>query len=238
MNVLSSISPVYPSVTGAAAPGSGSTAIYNNSSVSGEKPLGGDDRLVRKTEQVSEGKSSNVSTGRESHGERAGAQGLTDAELQQLTELKARDREVRAHEAAHQAVGGQHAGAMSFTYERGPDGAQYAVGGEVSIDVSVVAGDPQATIEKMRVVRSAAMAPAQPSSQDRAVAAQAMQIMLQAQSELATSESENGSVASRVTEQHEGPGEPRLRQAADTYQSISSIHGYGTNSDAATSVFA
>src|SRR5690606_29913696 len=135
-------------------------------------------------------------------GEKTGQQGLTESELKELTDLKARDREVRAHEAAHQAVGGQHAGAMSFTYKRGPDGAQYAVGGEVSIDVSVVAGDPQATIEKMRVVRSAAMAPAQPSSQDRAVAAQAMQIMLQAQSELATSESENGSVASRVTEQH------------------------------------
>ena len=36
------------------------------------------------------------------------AQGLDEAELKQLTELKARDREVRAHEAAHQAVGGQY----------------------------------------------------------------------------------------------------------------------------------
>src|SRR6056297_1068156 len=112
-------------------------------------------------------------------------QGLDSAELKQLTEPKARDREVRAHEAAHQAVGGQYAGAMSFTYQRGPDGAQYAVGGEVSIDLSPVQGDPQATIEKMRIVRAAAMAPAEPSGQDRAVAAQAMQIMLQAQSELA-----------------------------------------------------
>lgn len=113
------------------------------------------------------------------------AQGLTDAELKQLSQLKARDREVRAHEAAHQAVGGQYAGAISYTYQRGPDGAQYAVGGEVSIDVSPVQGDPQATIEKMRVVRAAALAPAEPSGQDRAVAAQAMQIMLQAQAELA-----------------------------------------------------
>lgn len=96
------------------------------------------------------------------------SQSLSDEELQQLSELKVRDREVRAHEAAHQAVGGQYAGAMSFTYQRGPDGAQYAVGGEVSIDVSPVEGDPQATIEKMRVVRAAAMAPAEPSGQDRA----------------------------------------------------------------------
>lgn len=115
--------------------------------------------------------------------ERAG--GLEEAELKELTELKARDREVRAHEAAHQATGGQYSGAMSLTYQRGPDGAQYAVGGEVSISMSSVDGNPQATIEKMRTVRAAAMAPAQPSSQDRAVAAQAMQAMLQAQSELA-----------------------------------------------------
>jgi len=38
----------------------------------------------------------------------------------------------------------------------------------------------------MRVVRAAALAPAEPSGQDRAVAAQAMQLMLQAQAELAT----------------------------------------------------
>lgn len=114
----------------------------------------------------------------------ARARGLDDADLKVLSELKARDREVRAHEAAHQSVGGQYAGAVSYVYQRGPDGAQYAVGGEVSIDVAPVQGDPQATIEKMRVVRAAAMAPAEPSAQDRAVAAQAMQIMLQAQTEL------------------------------------------------------
>lgn len=113
------------------------------------------------------------------------ARGLSEQELKQLSELKSRDREVRAHESAHQAVGAQYAGSVSYTYQRGPDGAQYAVGGEVSIDVAPVQGNPQATIEKMRVVRAAALAPAEPSGQDRAVAAQAMQLMLQAQAELA-----------------------------------------------------
>ncbi len=113
------------------------------------------------------------------------SQGLSGDEIKELTGLKARDREVRAHEAAHQAVGGQYAGAMSLTYQRGADGAQYAVGGEVPIDVSPVQGNPQATIQKMQTVRAAAMAPAEPSGQDQAVAAQAMQLMLQAQSELA-----------------------------------------------------
>lgn len=140
-------------------------------------------------------------------------QGLSQEELKKLSDLKARDREVRAHEAAHQAAGGQHAGAISFTYERGPDGAQYAVGGEVSIDVSPVQGDPQATIEKMRIVRAAAMAPAEPSGQDRAVAAEAMQVMLRAQIEVAA----------------ERDGEPEASQsrleaqASNTYQSVSAL---------------
>ena len=134
-------------------------------------------------------------------------QGLSEQELKQLTELKARDSEVRAHEAAHQAVGGQYAGAMSFTYQRGPDGAQYAVGGEVSIDLSPVQGDPQATIEKMRIVRAAAMAPAEPSGQDRAVAAQAMQIMLQAQSELAAETGTSSRAASDAYREVSAMGE-------------------------------
>ncbi|MGM0766932.1 MAG: putative metalloprotease CJM1_0395 family protein [Pseudomonadota bacterium] len=138
---------------------------------------------------------------------------LDEAQLKELTELKARDREVRAHEAAHQATGGQYAGAISYVYERGPDGAQYAVGGEVSIDVSPVQGDPQATIEKMRVVRAAAMAPAEPSAQDRAVAAEAMQTMLQAQAEM-----------SRELSASEGEGRPGLfRQATDAYESVARI---------------
>lgn len=114
----------------------------------------------------------------------AGASRQDQAELQELAKLKARDREVRAHEQAHQSVGGQYASAPSYTYQRGPDGVQYAVGGEVSIDISPVADNPQATIDKMRTVRAAALAPAEPSGQDRAVAAEAMQLMLQAQQEL------------------------------------------------------
>ncbi|MDV2077726.1 putative metalloprotease CJM1_0395 family protein [Marinobacter xestospongiae] len=141
---------------------------------------------------------------------------LTEAELKELTKLKARDREVRAHETAHQSVGGQYAGAPSYTYQRGPDGAQYAVGGEVSIDIAPVEGDPQATIDKMRIVRAAALAPAEPSSQDRAVAAEATQILLQAQVEQ--------SRESRESSDDEAANEVADRQgdaAADTYRSIS-----------------
>ena len=92
---------------------------------------------------------------------------------QQIAELASRDREVRAHEQAHAAVGGPHAGAPTYTFQRGPDGKRYAIGGEVGIDTGPVANDPEATLRKMELVQRAALAPAEPSAQDRRVAAQA-----------------------------------------------------------------
>mgnify|MGYP000156212182 CR=1 FL=1 len=109
-----------------------------------------------------------------------------------IQKLRARDQEVRAHEQAHAAAaGGLAKGGPSFTYERGPDGKQYAVGGEVNIDTSPVAGDPEATIRKAQQIRSAALAPADPSSQDRAVAASASGIEAQARQELQKEKKDN-----------------------------------------------
>lgn len=105
---------------------------------------------------------------------------------QQLQTLKNRDREVRAHELAHQAAGGRYVtrGAQ-YDFERGPDGRQYAVGGDVRIDTSAVPGDPQATLEKALVVQRAALAPADPSATDRQVAARAAVMIQQARIDLA-----------------------------------------------------
>ncbi|WP_148863460.1 putative metalloprotease CJM1_0395 family protein [Marinobacter fonticola] len=153
-------------------------------------------------------------------------QSLEESELAALEDLKARDREVRAHEAAHQSVGGQYAGAVSYTYSRGPDGVQYATGGEVPIDVAPVANNPQATIDKMRTVRAAALAPAEPSTQDRQVAAQAMQTMLQAQVELAAerrSPSEEDSSAPEESKE-DRPNNRQRQQAETAYQGISSLN--------------
>ena len=97
--------------------------------------------------------------------------------------LKQRDREVRAHEQAHQAVGGQYASAPSFTMQSGPDGGRYATGGEVQIDISAEA-NPAATIRKMQQVQAAALAPVDPSGQDHAVAAKAAQMAMAARAEL------------------------------------------------------
>lgn len=107
-------------------------------------------------------------------GRRASAKDLSEDEERQVAELKTRDREVRAHEAAHMGAGGGVVrGGASYTFQAGPDGRRYAVGGEVSIDASPVKDNPEATIRKMQQVRSAALAPANPSGQDRSVAAAA-----------------------------------------------------------------
>lgn len=109
---------------------------------------------------------------------------LGEEEKRQVDKLKKTDQEVRAHEKAHMAAGsGLVMGGTSYEYERGADGKMYAVGGEVKIDTSRER-DPEATIRKMQKVRRAALAPAQPSGQDRSVAAQASQIETEARIEL------------------------------------------------------
>lgn len=130
----------------------------------------------------------------------AAEQRQLEAELKQIQKLAERDREVRAHEQAHQAVGGQYAGAATYTFERGPDGKNYAVGGEVSIDIGKVADNPQATLQKAETVRRAALAPAEPSSQDRRVAAQATQLALEAKADIQQLQREELTDESQVEE--------------------------------------
>lgn len=109
---------------------------------------------------------------------------LTDEEKEEVQELKKRDAEVRRHEQAHKASAGSFSkGAPTFEYETGPDGRQYAVGGEVNIDTSKVPDDPDATIRKMQTIQRAANAPAEPSSKDRQVAAKAAQVEQAARAE-------------------------------------------------------
>ena len=143
----------------------------------------------------------------------AGTEELSQQEKQRVAELQKTDRQVKAHEAAHVAAGsGLVKGGASFQYTQGPDGKRYAVGGEVSIDSSPVAGDPEATIRKAEQIRRAALAPADPSAQDRRVAAQATQMAAEARIEL----------ASERRESSEEGEQPNQVQAAglDNYRAI------------------
>ncbi|MFY8273808.1 putative metalloprotease CJM1_0395 family protein [Pseudoalteromonas sp. SSDWG2] len=153
-------------------------------------------------------------------------------EQQQIEELSSRDSEVRLHEQAHATVGGRYAGSPSYEFQRGPDGKNYAVGGEVQIDVAAVPGDPRATIEKMQQVRAAALAPAEPSAADRAIARDATQKLVQAQTELASQTKEEAQSgdddkpAYSVSEPpkrftREDAVESRALRIADFYQQVS-----------------
>ncbi len=104
---------------------------------------------------------------------------LTPEQQQQVSELQRRDAHVRQHEAAHQAAGGDLTGSATFSYQVGPDGKNYAVGGEVPLQ-SRTGRTPDETIAIARRVRAAALAPSDPSPADLSAAAQATQLELRA----------------------------------------------------------
>lgn len=108
---------------------------------------------------------------------------LEPSEEQMLMELQARDAEVRQHEAAHKSAGAP-TGAASYTYQKGPDGRMYAIGGEVSVTMKS-GSTPEETIANAQAVIASAMAPADPSPQDYAVASSANMMMIKAQQQKA-----------------------------------------------------
>lgn len=107
---------------------------------------------------------------------------LTQKEVQQVRELQSIDKNVKAHEAAHQAAGGGLAGAASFTYTRGPDNQMYATAGEVPVSMQK-GNTPEETIANARQIAAAAMAPADPSPQDYKIAANAAKMEFDARAE-------------------------------------------------------
>ncbi|MFA5941816.1 MAG: putative metalloprotease CJM1_0395 family protein [Sinimarinibacterium sp.] len=101
-----------------------------------------------------------------------------------LRQLKKLDQAVERHEQAHRIAGGPYTGPATFTYKTGPDGRPYAIAGEVRINASPVPDNLEATVAKMRVVIAAALAPVDPSPQDRSVAARASQRLQEASTAL------------------------------------------------------
>ena len=135
---------------------------------------------------------------------------LTPEALKLIDQLKARDAEVRQHEQAHlAAAGGLALSGASYTYQRGPNGVNYAIGGEVQIDTSPGA-TPQETIARAGKIQAAALAPAGPSGADRAVAAQAQQMETQARAELAQQDQPDASERVRRAYGSEPSSQPTL----------------------------
>ncbi len=131
--------------------------------------------------------------------EKQNPQELSEDEKRLVKELQARDSEVKAHEAAHQAAGGGNTGPASFSYQQGPDGKMYAIGGEVSISIKGGA-TPQEQIANARAIITAAMAPANPSSQDFAVANSAKMMEMKAQQKLAKEQQQKNLAKESYTE--------------------------------------
>lgn len=104
------------------------------------------------------------------------------------------------------AAGAGMTSGASFTYQRGPDGGNYAVGGEVRINSSG-ARTPDEAIRKARQIRAAALAPADPSGQDRAVAAAATAMEQEAMAQS----------AQLKAEQANDRGKPKISVAANAY---------------------
>ncbi len=150
-------------------------------------------------------------------------QDLSEDEKRAVEKLKQRDQEVKAHERAHMAGGsGVVVGGASYEYEHGPDGKMYAVGGEVKIDTSKE-NTPEATIRKMQQVKKAALAPAQPSAQDRSVAAAAAQVEADARMELQQEKAE------AAAEESSHPQESPSRISTNPYKASSESHPTGHN---------
>ena len=105
-------------------------------------------------------------------------------EAARIRELQRIDSEVREHERAHQSAGGALTGAAKFKFERGPDGQLYAVAGEVPVSLGP-GRTPEETLQRARTARAAAYAPANPSGADRAVAAMAAALEVEALRDIA-----------------------------------------------------
>ncbi len=153
----------------------------------------------------------------------ANGEELSPDEEKQVEKLRERDAEVRQHEQAHVAAAGPYfRGGPNYSFQTGPDGKKYAVGGSVQIDTSPVPGDPEATIAKAQQVRRAALAPVEPSNTDRQVAAAASRMEAEARAELAEKKSgpNGGSDEPESTQAGSGPvngdeqGDPRSEAGA------------------------
>lgn len=148
-------------------------------------------QAAQKTAEKTDEKASTQATARTQTATRQ----LSTEEQRAVAQLQQIDRNVRAHEAAHVAAGyGVVTSGASFTYTYGPDGKQYATGGEVGIDTAAEK-KLEANIDKGQRIQAAALAPRDPSSQDYRVASIGAQLEGQGRSDLARQQAEERAAA-------------------------------------------
>ena len=87
-----------------------------------------------------------------------------------LEKFKQTDEKVRTHEQIHASIGHTTA-PISYTYQQGPDGKMYAVGGQVRLDTSIPK-EPKAAAFKLDMLQKAASGPIDSSGADNTISAQ------------------------------------------------------------------
>ena len=87
-----------------------------------------------------------------------------------LEKFKQTDTNIRSHEQIHASIGHTTA-PIAYTYQEGPDGKMYAVGGSVRLDTSIP-NDPKAAAFKLDMLQKAASGPTDSSAADNTIAAQ------------------------------------------------------------------
>ncbi|MDR2364603.1 MAG: hypothetical protein LBD68_01940 [Zoogloeaceae bacterium] len=156
---------------------------------------------------------------------KANGEALSAEERREVAELAATDNKVRQHEMAHIAAGGElvTSGAR-YEYQQGPDGKRYAVAGEVGIDTSE-GRTPEETVIRARRIRAAALAPADPSPQDRSVAAAATQMEIHAQQEIALNRRKEQQGVGTENVNASSSRAQTAQAATSAYQGMSAIDG-------------
>lgn len=115
---------------------------------------------------------------------------MSDEQLASVRQRREMDKAITQHEEDHHRVAGNLArSGCVYETETGEDGQQYRKAGHVMIDMTEDK-DPQKTVEKMKQVREAALAPesnvlAPLSEQDKKVAREASEKQKRAEDRLA-----------------------------------------------------
>lgn len=111
------------------------------------------------------------------HGAPVDGYGLTAREEKLINDLERIDKNVHEHEMQHYLAAQPYARTPEYFDVIGPDGRHYAVSGITAFDASPIAGDTGATIRKLDTLVRAALAPRDPSEEDRRVAATLEQLV-------------------------------------------------------------
>lgn len=117
-------------------------------------------------------------------GSLAAEETLAPEQKQQIAELASIEREVIAHERAHQSAGGAYTGSATYGYTEGPDGKAYITSGEVAIRAPQIEPSEKG-LQVVEQVKRAALAPANPSGQDLRVASKMEAIAQRIRAEMA-----------------------------------------------------